>query len=718
MLRSTLTLVAVVLLLGGCNRMKTSAPSDDSAAAPVPTNPLLVESPLPFGYPQFDLYQSEHFGPAMAVAMAEKRREIAAIATNPAPATFENTVVALETVGPTLTRINRIFSNLKSAHTNDVLDAVDAETAPQFAALSDEIFLNPNLFARVESVLARHAAGELQLDPESTRLLTRTHQDFVRAGARLDETAQARLREINAEIATLQTTFRQNVLGEVNASAVFVESAGELAGLSPAAIAAAAAAAEADGKPGQFKITLTNTSGQPPLASLENRALRERIHHVSLARGSSGGEFDNRQIVLDLTRLRAERAQLLGYAHHAANRLEVNTAQTTEAVNQRLARLAVPAAANARREAVALQAAIEADGHDFELQAWDWDFYTERVRAERFDYDENELRPYLELDRVLTDGVFYAATQLFGITFKPRPDLPVYHPDVRVWEIFDADGSTLAYFLGDFYARPSKRGGAWMNSYVVQSRLLGAQPVIANHQNIPAPAEGEPTLMTWGAVNTMFHEFGHALHGMFSDVQYPQFAGTSVPRDYVEFPSQVNEMWRDWPSVLENFAVHHETGEPIPADLLAKIEAASKFNQGFATSEYLAASIVDQAWHQLGPDELPDTIEEVMPFEAAVLQKAGLAFGPVPPRYRTTYFSHTFAGGYSAAYYSYIWSEVLDADSVEWFKANGGLTRANGDHFRNTLLSRGESIDPMQQVRDFLGRETRIEPLLERRGLN
>jgi len=687
------------------------------AASPA-SNPLLVDSPLPFGYPSFDRIESTHFAPAYATAMAAKRAEIAAIVADPAPPTFANTVIALERAGQLLDRVNRTFANLNGTITDPLLQNVEATTSPQLAALNDEIYLHPTLFARVSAVHAQLTAGDIELDIESRRLVEKTHTQFIRAGAQLDDAGQRRLREINTELATLQTTFRQNVLAEVNAAAVFVDDAAELDGLRPEAVAAAAADAAADGQPGRYKLALTNTSNQPVLDRLSHRPLRERIHTVSLARGSSGGPYDNREVVLRIARLRAERAQLLGYPHHAAYRLAESTAGATAAVNERLASLAAPAAANARREAAALQEAIAADGQDFALQAWDWSFYTEQVRTKRFDYDENALRPYLELDRVLHDGVFHAATQLYGLTFKPRPDLPVYHPDVRVWEVFDRDGSTLAFFIGDFYARSSKRGGAWMNSYVVQSMLLGTHPVVGNHQNISKPPDGEPTLMTWDEVKTMFHEFGHALHGMLSDVTYPQFSGTSVPRDFVEFPSQVNEMWRDWPAVLEHYAVHHATGEPIPAALLARIEAATTFNQGYATSEYLAAAILDQAWHQRGPDALPATIDEVLPFESAALQAAGLDFAPVPSRYRTTYFSHTFGGGYSAAYYSYIWSEVLAADSVDWFKANGGLDRAAGDHFRATLLSRGEADDPMDEVQAFLGREVRIEPLLKKRALD
>jgi peptidyl-dipeptidase Dcp len=460
---------------------------------------------------------------------------------------------------------------------------------------------------------------------------------------------------------------------------------------------------------------LQNTSQQPPLSSLTHRPTRQRLLEASLTRGSRGGEFDNRENVLRMARLRAERARLLGQPTHADYSLEDQTARTTAAVNKLLAELAPPAVANARREAADLQKVIDAEGGGFKLAAWDWDFYAEKVRQQRYDFDAEQLKPYLELDRVLVDGVFFAANKLYGLTFKERKDLPTYLPEVRVWEVFEADGTPLALFIGDFYARPSKRGGAWMNAYVSQNGLLGTKPVVANHQNIPKPPPGQPTLMTMTEVNTMFHEFGHALHGMFSNVKYPRFSGTRVPRDFVEFPSQVNEMWATWPEVLANYAKHHETGEPIPQELVDKVLAAEQFNQGYATTEYLAASILDQRWHQLAPDQVPD---DALAFEAAALREAGIALAEVPPRYRTAYFSHIFSGGYSAGYYSYIWSEVLDADTVDWFKENGGLKRENGDHFRRTLLSRGGSDDAMNLFQAFRGRQPEIKPLLTRRGLD
>lgn len=679
-----------------------------------PDNPLLQESPLYLNYPQFDQITEDHYLPAFHQGMAEQLAEIDAIASQAAAPDFENTIVALELSGQLLDRVARVFFSMASAHTNDEIRALQQELAPELAAHEDSILLNQDLFARVRSL--HDEKDILELDAESQRLLERYYIDFVRAGAALDDAQQERMKEINAEIAVLQTQFSQNVLSEVNELAIVVETREELTGLDDAMIEAASEEAEERDLSGKFVIPLLNTSGQPALSSLQNRNLRERILKTSLSRGSRGGEYDNRGVLANVLRLRAERAQLLGYENHAQYILENQTAQTVGAVNQRLSELTEPAVANARREANDLQQMIYDTEEDFQLAAWDWDFYTEKLRAARFDFDASQLRPYFELNNVLQRGVFYAAERLYGIRFEERTDLPVYQEDVRVFEVFDASGSTLGIFIADFYARPSKRGGAWMNAYISQSDLLNTQPVVANHLNITEPPEGEPTLLTFDEVTTMFHEFGHALHGLFSSVEYPYFSGTSVPRDFVEYPSQVNEMWATWPEVLENYAVHHETGEPMPRDLLDKVLSTQTFNQGFATTEYLAASILDQALHQLGPEQIPPA-ETIMDFEASALETAGIAMDEIPPRYRAPYFSHIM-GGYSAGYYSYIWSEVLDADTVEWFKENGGLLRENGDHFRRTLLSRGGSEDAMTLFREFRGRDAEIQPLLIRRGLD
>ncbi|MDQ6808830.1 MAG: M3 family metallopeptidase [Verrucomicrobiota bacterium] len=691
---------------------------DRPARATEPTataaaNPLLTESTLPWHLPPFDQIKDEHFAPAIDQGMAEHLKEVEAVAANTEKPTFENTIVALERSGQLLQRAETIFSNLNGANTNPALQKIEKEMAPKLAAHNDAVHLNGLLFARVQSLYDQR--DKLELDPESKHLLERYYKDFVRAGAKLSDADKVKLKAMNGELATLQTSFEQNVLKEKNASSITVEKREELAGLTENEIAAAAAAAKAEKKDGKFVIPLQNTTGQPSLSALQNRPLRQRIMEASLARNSKGGEFDNREVVTRIAKLRAERAKLLGYANHAAYQLEEQTAGNVSTVNKLLSDLAPPAVANARREAADQQVVVDQEHGGFQIAAWDWDFYSEKVRKARYAFDESELKPYFELNHVITDGVFFAAGKLYGLTFKERKDLPVYQPDVRVWEVYDRDGQPLALFLGDYYARPSKRGGAWMNEYVRQSGLFGTKAVVANHLNIPKPAAGEPTLLTYDQVRTAFHEFGHALHGMFSNVKYPRFSGTSVPRDFVEYPSQVNEMWADWPEVLKNYAKHYKTGEPMPQPLLDKVLAAEKFNQGFKTTEYLSASLLDQAWHQLTPEQVPT---DALAFEAEALKKAGVDFAPVPPRYRTTYFSHVFSSGYSAGYYSYLWSEVLDADSVEWMKAHGGLTRENGDHFRETLLSRGGSDEAMNLFRNFTGRDPYIEPLLKRRGLD
>jgi len=683
-----------------------------SAADPV-DNPLLKESTLPYHLPPFDQIKDEHFVPAMEAGMRDQLKEVDAVANNPEKPTFENTVVALERTGRSLDRAERTFSNLNACNTNPALQKIDKEMAPKLSAHRDAIHLNGKLFARIQQLYDNR--DKLGLDPESAYLLERYYKDFVRAGAKLSDSDKEKLKKINVELATLQTQFEQNVLKEKNASSIVVDRKEDLAGLSDNQMASVTAAAKAEHKEGKFVIQSQNTTGQPLLGSLQNRQLRERIMRTSLARNSKGGEFDTGRVVLRTSQLRAEKAKLLGYANWAAYQLEDQTAHDVPTVNKLLGDLAPPAVANAKREAADMQKIVDQENGRFQVAAWDWDFYSEKVRKARYAFDESELRPYYELNHVILDGVFFAAGKLYGLTFKERHDLPVYQPDVRVFEVYDRDGQPLALFLGDYYARPSKRGGAWMNAYVQQSGLFATKPVVANHLNIPKPPPGEPTLLTHDEVRTAFHEFGHALHGMFSNVKYPRFSGTSVPRDFVEYPSQVNEMWATWPEVLKNFAKHYKTGEPMPQALLDKVEAAEKFNQGYKTTEYLSASLLDQAWHQLDPSQIPT---DAIVFEKEALHKAGVDFPPVPPRYRSFYFSHAFAGGYSAGYYSYLWSEVLDADSVEWIKEHGGLKRENGDRFRETLLSRGGSADALSLFKNFTGRDPYIEPLLKRRGLD
>lgn len=689
------------------NTMSSNAEADMS-------NPFFSISTLPLQYPPFDQITTVHYLPAFEKGMADHLAEIEEIVNQSEPPDFENTLIPLELSGQLLDRVSTVFFSLSAAHTNDAINEIEVEIAPRLSAHNDQILLNAGLFARIEDLYQRR--DSLDLDAEAVRLIEENYKDFVRAGAQLDSEQKQKLTAINLELAELSTRFSQNVLEEVNALAIVVDSAEELAGLTDAQIQAAADEAAARELPGKYVIPLLNTSGQPAMASLDNRALRQRIHETSMSRGHRGGEFDNREIVSRTARLRAEKARLLGFDTHADYILQNQTAQTVAAVNRRLADLITPAVANATAEAADLQAMIDAEGGDFELASWDWDYYADKVRQERYNFDGAELRPYFELDNVLKNGVFFAANQIYGISFTERFDLPVYQEDVRVFDVTDADGSALAIFIMDPYARSSKRGGAWMNAYVSQSNLLERKAVVANHLNISEPPEGEPTLMTFDEVVTMFHEFGHALHGMFSNVTYPSFAGTRVPRDFVEYPSQVNEMWSVWPEVLENYALHYQTGEPMPAELLNKVLEAQMFNEGFATTEYLASSIADQALHQLAPEAVP-ALEDLMDFEKQSLEAAGAWLDVVPPRYRLTYFSHIM-GGYSAGYYSYIWSEVLDADTVEWFKENGGMTRENGQFFRDTLLSKGGSVEAMELFSNFRGREPDVKPLLERRGLS
>jgi peptidyl-dipeptidase Dcp len=676
------------------------------------SNPFAKPSTLPFGYPAFDKIKNEDFAPAFEEGMRQHAAEIDAIANNKAAPTFDNTVVAMERSGRLLNRVQTVFFNLVGTNTNDTLNALDKDLAPKLAAHSDAIRLNARLYQRIKALYDKR--DKLHLDAESKYLLERYNTDFVRAGARLSDADKQKLKEYNAKLAALQTQFSQNVLKEANASALVVDTRTELAGMSDKAIDATAAEAKKRGLDGKFVIPVVNTTQQAPLAVLTNRATREKLLATSLARGSHGGEYDNREVVLQLAKLRAERAALLGYPSHAAYMLDDQTAKSTEAVNKLLAEFAKPAVNNAKKEAAEIQKVVDRENGGFQAGAQDWDFYSDKVRAERYAFDQNQLRPYFEYNNVLLNGVFFAANKEYGLTFKERHDLPVYNPDVRVFDVFDANGKQLAIFLHDPYARSNKRGGAWMNAYVNQNKLLGQRPVIANHLNIPKPAAGEPTLLTYDEVRTMFHEFGHALHGMFSDVKYPRFGGTRVPRDFVEFPSQVNEMWSVWPEVLANYAKHYQTGAPMPKELLDKVQASKKFNEGYRTTEYLAASILDQSWHQLGANAIP---ADVLGFEASALHQAGVDFPLVPPRYRTTYFSHVFSGGYSAGYYGYLWAEKLDADTVEWFNENGGLLRKNGDRFRKMLLSKGGTMDAMDMFRAFRGRDAEIQPLLERRGL-
>ena len=675
-------------------------------------NPFLSPSTLPFQLPPFADIRDEHYEPAFELGMAEQRAEVEAIIEDPSPATFTNTIEALERSGRTLRRVSAVFFGLSSSDKSPFIAELEERIAPKLSAHGDSIRLDANLFARIAAVAELVEAGTTDLDAEARYLVERYLTSYRLSGAGLDDEAKVTLRDLNQRLSTLTTRFDANLLADTNALAVHVDDVADLAGLDSQAIETAAGAAAARGLDG-YLITLVLPTGHPYLASLTDRRVRERIMVASQSRAIRDNEYDNRPVVLEIARLRARRAELLGFASHAAAVTAAQTAGTPEAVDALLSRLAVPAAANARSEAAALQQQIH-DGT--RLASWDWAFYADAVRSARFEVDRAAMRPYFEAERVLQDGVFYAASRLYGITFAERTDLTAYNPEARVFEVSEADGSPVGLYLLDLYTRDAKHGGAWMNSFVSQSRLLDTPRVVTNNLNVPKPAAGSPTLLTLDEVTTLFHEFGHALHGLFATVTYPRFSGTSVFRDFVEFPSQVNEMWMLWPEVLANYARHVDTGEQMPQQMVDRLIASRSFNEGFATSEYLAAALLDQAWHSLSADEA-EAVTDVAAFERAALERVGLDDPAVPTRYSSTYFSHVFAGGYDAGYYSYIWSEVLDADTVQWFEENGGLTRQNGDRFRRLVLGVGGSRDPLDAYREFRGRDADIAPLLERRGL-
>ena len=673
-------------------------------------HPMLLPSDLPYQLPRFADFTDDDFAPALDEGMADQLAAVAAITANPEPASFDNTLVPLEQSGEGLSRVLRIFSNKASADTNEQIDELRASYAPKLAAHSDAIALDPELYRRLLTVHEQRDA----LDPEARYLVERYVVEFTLAGAALGEDDKVRLRKLNEQISAQETAFEITLQADTNDLAVVIDDEADLAGLTPGEVSAAAAAAASRGLDGKWLLTLVLPTAHPHLAALTDRDVRRRLSEAQRARGSRGGAHDTRQIALDVLRLRAERAQLLGFANHAELVTKDNTAGSPTAVREMLSRLAPPAAGNARRE----QAALSAQA-GFPVEAHDWPYYAEQVRSAEYDVDLAALRPWFEAERVLADGVFFAANRLYGLTFAERTDLTGYHPDVRVFEVKDErDGRPIGLYLLDLYTRDSKRGGAWMSSFVSQSELLDTDTaVVFNNLNVPKPAPGEATLLTYDETRTLFHEFGHALHGLLARATYPRFAGTAVFRDFAEYPSQVNEMWMLWPEVLANYAVHHETGEPIPAEVIERIEASATFNEGFGTSEYLAASLLDLAWHELGPDQVPTSPDEVLRFEAEALAEVGLDNPAVPPRYSTPYFAHSMSSGYASAYYSYIWSEVLDADTVAWFKDNGGLTRENGDLYRKHVIGIGGTKDPLASYVEWRGRPAPIEPLLERRGL-
>ena len=674
-------------------------------------NIFFERSVLEYELPDFTHLEESHYLEAFYEGTKTQLREVEAISASGEP-TFENTIVALEKSGQILSRMLMVFYNKSSSDTNDRLDAIEEEIAPKLSAHQDAITLNPALFARIK--ILHEKKQLLNLSTEDAWLLDKYYRDFIYAGAHLTQEQRDELTKINERLSFLETQFSKNLLADTNDSALIVDSVGELAGLSEGEIQAASDAAAARGLEGKYLLAMVNFSGNPMMDSLEDRHTRERMMQASLLRGNRDNEFDTKKVIVEMAKLRAIRAQLFGKKTHADYIIAEQTAGSVDNVHSMLRKIAPAAVRNARAEGADIQEMINATGENFEIASWDWDFYTEKVRKAKHNIDSSAMRPYFELERVLRDGVFFAAKKLFGISFKERPDLVTYHPEARAFEVFNEDGSSLGLFIGDFYTRDSKRGGAWMNNLVDQNFLFGQLPVVVNNLNIPKPASGQPTLLTYDEIVTLFHEFGHALHGLLSSVTYPRVSGTSVQRDFVEFPSQVNEMWILWPEVVSNYAKHHLTGEVLPQEMIDRLQGSSTFNEGHATTSYLAAAILDLAWHSL---EAGQDVTDVNAFEANAIKDYGLDYHAVPTRYRSTYFSHIFGGGYSAGYYGYIWSEVLDAESVEWFKDNGGLTRANGDHFRKELLSRGGSIDSMQMFKNFRGREASITPLLKRRGL-
>ncbi len=710
--------LSILLALAACapadrpSATETKTETADAARAAT-ENPFFSASTLPFEAPDFRLISEDHYLPAFEQGMAEHLKEVEAIANNPEPPSIANTLEAMERSGQVLSRVQSVFFNLTGTDSTEGLRKIQSEIAPKLAAHGDTVMLNPKLYERVKALYEQRES--IATDPVDRRLIEESYRQFVRAGAELAEDAKATLRALNEEEASLRTAFQQALLKQTEAASVIVDSEAELDGMDADNIAAAAKAAADAGHQGKWLLRITNTTRQPVLTALTNRELRQRVWEASASRGFSDGDGDTRDTVKRLAELRAERAELLGYANHAAFQLQSQMAGSPEAVLEMLTGLAPTAVANANREAAEIQALINEQGGDFELQPWDWEFYAEQVRAQKYAFNNDQVKDYFELDRVLKDGVFYTFERFYGLSFAERDDLPVYHPDVRVFDVIDSDGEQIGLFYADFFARPSKRGGAWMSTFVSQDGLNDRKPVVINVMNIPKPVDGAPALMSFDHVVTMYHEAGHGLHGLLSQVRYPSLAGTAVPRDYVEFPSQFEEDWAKHPEIIANYAKHYETGEPIPAELLQKMLAASSFNQGFDTLEYLAASFVDLAWHSLPADA---EVDDVASFEKATLAKHGVDFAPVPPRYRSTYFAHVFPGGYSSGYYAYLWSEVLAADAYAHVQELGGLKREIGDRYREQILSRGNSEDPMALYTEWRGQKPDVKHVLVRRGLD
>ena len=705
---STLITAGAIALTPGAG----NAQAAQTAKAPFgPSNPFYAESTLPFHAPPFDKIKDSDYQPAIEAGIAQNLEEIRVIADNPAEPTFENTIVAMEKSGQLATRVMDVFNGVTAANINPVLQKVQDEVAPKLAALQDGIYLNAKLFKRVSDIYEKRHS--LNLDAESLRLVEYDYQQFVLAGANLSDADKAQLKKLNEEEANLTTAFISKLLAATKDAAFVSKDKSALAGLTDAEVAAAADAAKGRKVEG-YVLPMQNTTQQPDLQSLANRDTRQAIFKNSWDRAERGGDNDTRATIARLAQLRAQKAKLLGFPNYAAWRLTDQMAKTPEAALKFMDALVPASTAKAEGEGKDIQALIDAQKGGFKLEPWDWDFYSEQVRKAKYDLDESEIKPYFELNNVLHNGVFYAAQMLYGITFKQRTDIPVYDPDVQVYEVFDADGKPLALWYCDYFKRDNKNGGAWMDVFVGQSKLLGTLPVVYNVANFAKPVAGEPALLSFSDVTTMFHEFGHGLHGMFADTTYPSLSGTAVPRDFVEFPSQFNEHWASYPAVFNNFAKHYKTGAPMPAELAAKIKKAETFNQGYMLTELLAAAELDMQWHTLpadAPIENPDT------FETAALSKTHLALSTVPPRYRSSYFMHIWGNGYQAGYYAYLWCEMLDDDAFQWFEDHGGLTRANGDRFRQMILSRGNTEDLAKAYAAWMGAEPGIGPMLKDRGL-
>ncbi|QSX32789.1 M3 family metallopeptidase [Shewanella avicenniae] len=717
------TLIAVVLgqilLTTGCSKSEEATKTDtaaptvqtQAAAAVTQQNPLFSASALQYEAPDFNAIKIEHFQPALEAGIAEQMQEVLAIAEQADAPTFANTIEALERSGALLSRASSVFYNLSSSNSNEEIRTIQREMAPKMAAHTDNINLNAKLFSRIDTLYQQRE--QLGLATEQIRLIEVYHQRFVLAGARLSDEQKVQIRALNEEESTLTNDFQQRLMKLSKSAAVLVADVAKLDGLSDTAIRNAAKDAADAGHEGQYLLNITNTTRQPVLAQLTDRDLRQQVWQASSSRGLTG-DNETASLVARLAQLRAQKAQLLGFENWATYRLAPQMAKTPTAVFDMFGSMVPAVVKNTEKEAAAIQAMIKQTGADFELQPWDWAFYAEKVRKAQYDLDESSLKPYFEFNRVLQDGVFFTLNQLYGVTFKPRPDLPVYHPDVKAWEVFDADGSSMAIFYGDYYAREGKRGGAWMSSFVRQSELLNQKPVVVNVMNIQKAPDGEPTFVSYDQVTTMFHELGHGTHGMFSKVKYPSLSGTAVSRDFVEFPSTFEEDWAGHPDVLANYAKHYKTGEPLPADMLDKLLRSRSFNMGFDTLEYMSAALLDLEWHSLSADA---PLQDVAKFEAAALAKHGVNLSAVPPRYRSTYFSHAFPGGYSASYYAYMWSEILAADAFAYVQTQGGLKREIGMKFRQAIREVGNSVPPMEAYENFRGQQPTTDGLLKRRGL-